>query len=63
MNEFSLKEIVSAEDIKVRVKQLAQEIDDRCQKEGIDSLLLIGILRGAFVFMADLTRELKTRTS
>lgn len=60
MNEFTLKEIVSAEDIHARVVQLAREIDDRCQKEGIDSLLLIGILRGAFIFMADLTRELKT---
>jgi hypoxanthine phosphoribosyltransferase len=60
MNEFSLKEIVSAEDIHARVIQLAQEIDDRCLKEGIDDLLLIGILRGAFIFMADLTRELKT---
>jgi hypoxanthine phosphoribosyltransferase len=60
MNEFSLKEIVSAEDIHARVIQLAQEIDARCQKEGIDNLLLIGILRGAFIFMADLTRELKT---
>jgi len=38
MSEFSLKEIVSAEDIQARVKQLAQEIDDHCQKEGIDSL-------------------------
>jgi hypoxanthine phosphoribosyltransferase len=60
MDEFSLKEIVPAEDIQVRVKQLAQEIDDRCRKEGIENLLLIGILRGAFIFMADLTRELKT---
>jgi hypoxanthine phosphoribosyltransferase len=60
MNEFTLKEIVSAEEIQVRVKQLAQEIDEHCQKEGIDNLLLIGILRGAFIFMADLTRELKT---
>jgi hypoxanthine phosphoribosyltransferase len=60
MNEFTLKEIVSAEEIHARVVQLAQEIDYYCQKEGIDNLLLIGILRGAFIFMADLTRELKT---
>jgi hypothetical protein len=60
MNEFSLKEIVSAEDIHARAIQLAQEIDDHCRKEGIENLLLIGILRGAFIFMADLTRKLKT---
>jgi len=60
MNEFSLKEIVSADEIHVRVVQLAQEIDNHCKGKKIDSLLLIGILRGAFILMADLTRELKT---
>jgi len=60
MNEFTLKEIISAEAIQARVKRLAHEIDDHCQKEGIDSILLIGILRGAFIFLADLTRQLKT---
>jgi hypoxanthine phosphoribosyltransferase len=60
MNEFSLKEIVSAKDIHNRVIQLAQEIDDHCKEKKIEKLLLIGILRGAFIFMADLTRQLKT---
>ncbi|MCA2000968.1 MAG: hypoxanthine phosphoribosyltransferase, partial [Chloroflexi bacterium] len=60
MKEFTLKEIISAEAIQRRVERLAHEIDDHCQKEGIDNLLLIGILRGAFIFMADLTRRLKT---
>ena len=63
MNELSpnkLKTIVSAEDIHSRVIQLAQEIDDQCKEKKIEELLLIGILRGAFIFMADLTRHLKT---
>jgi hypoxanthine phosphoribosyltransferase len=60
MNTFSLKNIVSAEDIHNRVVELAEEIDQHCRDNQIEKLLLIGILRGAFIFMADLTRELKT---
>ena len=60
MTEFSLKEIVSADSIHNRVIELAQEIDQRCAEKSIKSLLLVGILRGAFIFMANLTRELKT---
>jgi hypoxanthine phosphoribosyltransferase len=60
MHEFSLKEIVSTEDIHNRVVELAREIDQHCLANRIESLLLIGILRGAFIFMADLTRQLHT---
>ena len=60
MNEFTLKTLVSTAEIEARVAQLAQEIDAHCKKEGIEKLLLIGILRGAFIFMADLTRHLQT---
>ena len=43
--------------LKNRVAELAQQISaDYAQT---DKLLLVGILRGAFIFMADLTRELK----
>lgn len=43
--------------LKNRVTELAQQISaDYAQT---DKLLLVGILRGAFIFMADLTRALK----
>jgi hypoxanthine phosphoribosyltransferase len=60
MNDHNLKTLVSAEEIQKRVVKLAQEIDDQCKAKNIESLLLVGILRGAFIFMADLTRHLKT---
>jgi len=52
------KIIVSAEEIENRISELARQIDQ--DYAGVENLLLIGILRGAFVFMADLTRHLQT---
>ena len=52
------KIIVSAEEIDKRVSELARQIDQ--DYSGVEKLLLIGILRGAFMFMADLTRQLQT---
>ena len=52
------KIIVPTKEIENRVSELARQIDqDYAEAE---QLLLIGILRGAFVFMADLTRRLQT---
>jgi hypoxanthine phosphoribosyltransferase len=50
--------IVSAEEIEHRISELARQIDE--DYSGAEQLLLIGILRGAFVFMADLTRRIQT---
>jgi hypoxanthine phosphoribosyltransferase len=52
------KIIVSAKEIESRVSELARQIDQ--DYTAAEQLLLIGILRGAFVFMADLTRHLQT---
>ena len=52
------KVIVSAEEIENRISELARQIDQ--DYSGVEQLVLIGILRGAFVFMADLTRQLQT---
>lgn len=44
-------------EIKQRVLELAQQIDEKYK--GCDNqLLLIGLLRGSFIFMADLTRAI-----
>ena len=48
--------LVSTAVIQGRVAGLAQQIDQAYA--GVDNLLLVGILRGAFIFMADLTRAL-----
>ena len=52
---MSIEVYISEDEIKNRVKMLAQEITKTyCDKE----LVLIGILNGAFVFCADLIRQI-----
>jgi hypoxanthine phosphoribosyltransferase len=52
------KTLISLEDINKRVGELAQQIDKDYQD--VDQLLILGILRGAFIFIADLTRQMQT---
>lgn len=54
MKPHSLKCILSAETVRSRIKTLAEEINK--DYEGKAELVVIGILKGAFVFMADLVR-------
>ena len=49
--------LVTTEQIKVRVKELADEISR--DYADVNQIYLIGILKGAFIFLADLCRELK----
>ena len=52
--------LVGEEEIRRRVAELAMQIDkDYAAEEG--PLLVVGVLKGAFVFTADLTRMLKCR--
>jgi hypoxanthine phosphoribosyltransferase len=50
--------LVSTEDLERRVRDLAAEID-RDYGDGDRDLVLIGVLKGAVMFMADLMRELE----
>ena len=49
------EELISAEQIQLRVRELAQEITDRYRGK---KLVLIGVMKGAFVFLADLIRHI-----
>lgn len=51
----SRKKILSAESIQKRVKELGREINHDFQGK---ELLVIGILNGAFIFLADLVRQI-----
>ncbi len=51
----SLEQIVSKEEIAKRVKELGRQISQDYKDK---SLVIIGILKGAFIFMADLIREI-----
>ncbi|KGB82569.1 MAG: hypoxanthine phosphoribosyltransferase [Confluentimicrobium sp.] len=53
---YVIDEMISAKTIAARIEALAQEI--RLSFAGTDKLILVGLLRGSFVFIADLVREL-----
>lgn len=51
--------MISEDDIDIRVRQLAAQID----RDYVDSgeLVLVGVLKGSFIFMADLARRLQVK--
>ena len=51
---FAMDVLIAAADIDVRVKQLAQEI----HRDHPDGVHLVCVLKGAFVFLSDLARQL-----
>lgn len=53
---YCVEPMISAKSIAARVEALADEID-ACFKD-TEKLVVVGLLRGSFVFIADLVREL-----
>jgi len=53
---YAIDELISAKAIAARTEVLAREISDFFA--GSDKLVVVGLLRGSFVFIADLVREL-----
>ena len=56
MPPYAIDQLISAKAIAARVEALAREIADHFA--GTDKLVVAGLLRGSFVFIADLVREL-----
>lgn len=50
--------LIKEESIRGRVDEMARRISAHYTDAGVDEVLLVGVLRGAFIFMADLTRRL-----
>lgn len=53
---YVIDELISAKAIAARIEALAREI--KGEFSGTDKLIVVGLLRGSFVFIADLVREL-----
>jgi hypoxanthine phosphoribosyltransferase len=53
---YVIDELISAKAIAARVEALAREITEFYS--GTDKLVVVGLLRGSFIFIADLVREL-----
>jgi len=56
MTEASPKELISESDIRKRVAELAAEISADYRHKG--ELVLLGVLKGSYIFLADLSRAL-----
>ena len=53
---YVIDELISAKSIAARIEALSREI--KAHYAGTDKLVVVGLLRGSFVFIADLVREL-----
>ena len=53
---YVIDEMISAKSIAARIEDLAKTI--QTEFNGTDKLVVVGLLRGSFVFIADLVREL-----
>jgi len=53
---MSSTKLISAKAIAARIETLCREI--QTEFEGTEKLTVVGLLRGSFVFIADLVREL-----
>ncbi|MGM0586292.1 MAG: hypoxanthine phosphoribosyltransferase [Pseudomonadota bacterium] len=53
---YVIEPLISAKSIAARVEAMAQEISRHFA--GTDKLVVVGLLRGSFVFIADLAREI-----
>jgi len=53
---YVIDEMISAKAIAARIEALARDI--HAEFKGTDKLIVVGLLRGSFVFIADLVREL-----
>ncbi len=58
MRTPDLEVLLSEETIRERVTELATQISDDYKAEGVEDVYMLGILRGAFIFLADLSRRL-----
>ena len=56
MSDTLPPELISADDIQKRVSELAKQISADYSDAG--DVILIGVLKGAFIFLADLSRQL-----
>jgi hypoxanthine phosphoribosyltransferase len=54
---YVIDQMISAKSIAARVEALAREIT--AHFNGTDKLVVVGLLRGSFVFIADLVREIE----
>ncbi|AOF54094.1 hypoxanthine phosphoribosyltransferase [Rodentibacter caecimuris] len=58
MKKHHVDVLISEADVKARIASLGEEITAFYQQKQVNKLIVVGLLRGSFIFMADLVREL-----
>jgi hypoxanthine phosphoribosyltransferase len=56
--KHTVEVMISEQEVSQRVKELGQQITEHYKES--DGLVMVGLLRGSFVFMADLARAIET---
>ena len=59
MQKHHVEVLISEEKVRARIRDLGAQITEFYQQKQIDKLIVVGLLRGSFMFMSDLVRELK----
>ena len=54
MKKHHVDIMISEADVRSRIAELGAEITHFYQQKAIDKLIVVGLLRGSFMFMADL---------
>lgn len=58
MKKHHVDILISEQEVHSRIQALGREITVYYQQKNIDKLVVVGLLRGSFMFMADLVREI-----
>ena len=59
MQKHHVEVLISEQKVRSRIVELGEQITAFYQQKQVDKLIVVGLLRGSFMFMADLVRELK----
>lgn len=58
MKKHHIETMISSQEVQNRITELAEQINQHYQHKNSQSLVVVGLLRGSFMFMADLVRKL-----
>lgn len=58
MKKHHVDVLISENDVHARIAELGAQITKFYQEKQIDSLVVVGLLRGSFMFMADIVRQI-----
>ncbi|MFZ7129800.1 hypoxanthine phosphoribosyltransferase [Avibacterium avium] len=58
MKKHYIDVMISEQDVRARISELGREITQYYHQQKVEKLIVVGLLRGSFMFMADLVREI-----